>query len=226
MDRLTKKFHFKEEKKKAWEFRNREDELNKIKDDYVKLDVPIHIGFIKYYVINPLCIERLKNIGHLDVVKNILEKINTTIFSKSRSFLIKHGVKGKKKKFRKEPLKLKHISVGAYQLLTENEKWYFTLNTIYNRYNKSLYNVYVFNRMELLQEKIAPYFITHKKVVDTNLESEKTYVSDKLWGRDNYYNRLAYSRKSYNHYDKYGDIPRELKAYYTEKEFLNEIHYS
>ncbi len=221
MDRLTKKFHFKELKKKAYYYYNKDKELFKIKDEYVKLDVPIHVGFIKYFIINPEVIEKLRNTNRLETVKTLLNRLNNTIFSKNRNFLVKKRSKNRFK-YKKESPKLRHLFAREYMELPDDQKYYFTQTSYYNRYTKSLYNVYVFNRMEFLQEKIAPYFITHKKVVDTDLESERSFIEDKFWTRGNIYRPIIFYNEGYR--DRYGDNPKDLRAYYTEKEFIDEVY--
>lgn len=221
MDRLTKKFYFKEQKKKAFALYNREQELRKIKDEYVKLDNPIHVGFIKYFVIKADVHEKLKNTGKLETLKTILNRINVTILSKNRLFVEKYGVRKKKNKFKRKALQLKHISVRDYELLTEEEKNYFQLVTVYHKYSKSLHNIYVFSKMDLLQEKIAPYFITHKKVMDSNLESEKAYVWNKFWNWGSPFQKIVFGSVGGSY--RYGEKPEDIKAYYTEKEFLDDV---
>lgn len=199
------------EKKLRQTFNQRKQLFNAVRDlPLVALDEPYQNGWFRFFVLRPDVL-----IGpNAGFFINLLEKINTYQYSNEKSFTKRKRKFGKKITVPTEQF-LKPISISDWNCkklgLTENEKSYFILtkkwSNTFGRY--TIY--YRFNEPWRFVLRVKPYVVTHKKAVNSDLESELRVLENYITNYNLGYkiNRLV---KGYAHCPGYfqTENPREL----------------
>lgn len=143
----------------------------------VPLDKPIRIGFDRFFVIRPDLLRSPRKA----ILQSILPIVNNTSFCRDRKFMTKDW---KTRKMRPYEQELNVLDERRYEALTSQQKSYFQLE---KRKTKQWYGsiridmVYVFKFPWMFEFKIKPSFITHREIPDSELESLRKKIGDKLW---------------------------------------------
>lgn len=163
--------------KKYLELERKRDSLYDIKDalGYEKLEKPYQYGYNAFHVLRD-DISRRKD---ADVFQYLLDNFSVTTWSKNGVFysVYKKYVSDNRPHFRLiteadylklEPKYKKHF----YHVSDKDQKfWNGTVNKFYRCYLEP----------HFLVMKVVNSYITHKKVIDNEVERELSYVSDKIY---------------------------------------------
>lgn len=162
--------------------------LEDIRRDYptIELNPPIQTGWEKTFELRDDCTRR----SDADVYRRILGVINRKVFCRRKDFV---------DKWSKKPviLELDIIGEGQWEKLDwpEHYKKYFTFGDWVDRcctITKKIYykRGYKFNQPFYFVERIDPYLMTHRKVMDGEVEGRIGEINDKFY-RDNLWTELA-----------------------------------
>ena len=137
----------------------------------VPLDKPYQKGWVRFFVLRSDVLVG-PNSGFF---MNLLEKINTYHYSNEKSFTRRKRKFGKKISVPSEQF-LKMISISDWDCkkidLTEKEKFYFTLTKEWSNNLGRDIIYYRFDEPWRFVLRVRPNIITHKKPVDSDLQSE------------------------------------------------------
>lgn len=189
------------------------DQIHKIQP--IKLDKPIHNGFVKYFEFN-LDARKRADFAKLKAAFDFCGQ--TKVFCKTRDFLNKN----------KQELKPGVKSVRDPRFATfysfknlEDQELIIDKFKKYLRYSADIYSCgchvdkfykfaphYEFNYKELLVEKVDDWWLTHYYPVDGELESRVKKIRDKM--SEKHYWELLYGNYSKNDWSDYAF--EDLKA--------------
>lgn len=161
----------------------------------VPLDQPYQKGWKRFFVLR----EDVARSKYADFYESLLEKINTIVYSKDRTFKRKKRRLGKRIWVVREQ-KLRELSACEWQRnslkLDEKEKMHF--HPVERVHKNGVCIVYVFNDPWRFRLKVAPHMITHIKKLDQQLESESRALENTIVRQHlrSTINRLTYG-KSY-----------------------------
>lgn len=160
----------------------REDEIWDIirKQPLVPLEKPYQKGFVRNFVLR----EDVALRHDSEMMQQILDCINTNQYSYNKKFRHKVKVKGKRKKVLEVKRQyLKYVSFYDWTHkkpfidFTAKQKRYFDLTEVRD-WDGKLQQVYRFNEPSLFILKVYPYYITHCKPLDLELERERKLISN------------------------------------------------
>jgi hypothetical protein len=159
------------EKKLRQNYNHRKQLFNAVRDlPLVPLDEPYQKGWFRFFVLRSDVLVG-PNAGFF---MNLLEKINTYQYSNEKSYTKIKRKSGKEVSVPTEQF-LKPISITDWNCkigLTENEKIYFTLTKRWSNTFGRYIIYYRFDEPWRFVLRVRPNIITHKKAVDSDLESE------------------------------------------------------
>jgi len=151
---------------------NERAKIWKLIDDlgYIELEEPIHHGYDSFFVLRD-DISRRKD---APLLEDLLKNYTSVAWCRNKDFIVKR--RGKKEKI--EP-SLVHVSVAAYLLFSPKKQEFFTKHFI--RGWHSVREVYCLNlpRHYYVIKKKKSY-ITHRKVMDAQLQSDLDLVYDQI----------------------------------------------
>ncbi|MFN8673009.1 MAG: hypothetical protein U0457_13140 [Candidatus Sericytochromatia bacterium] len=176
---LKKNKRLSELRRKIW----REDE-----QEYIELDKPIKWGYKKYFILR----DDIKNRKDANFFEKILEKINDFVYCKEKTFLKKDYHTKKKKPILHE---LQALSHRDFVKLEEKEKELFKSKLI----KRELKFFFIYDWMFI--PKISPHYLTHIKVIKSDLHKEKTEIEEFINDRNLIYKIdkiLGYSVNKYS----------------------------
>lgn len=145
----------------------------------IKLDQPIHRGYKKFFVLRDDVARR----RDAHVFETILKEINTTIYSRTIDFKSK---KYHNRQRSEQPHELAHIPKHKWAILgwpSYYKKWFYYRAKQVARpyYGYGYYEGYWFGRTWMFDTKIEPYYITHTRQIDPDLESKIKKLKDQLY---------------------------------------------
>ncbi|WP_345954000.1 hypothetical protein [Mucilaginibacter sp. PAMB04168] len=144
---------------------------------WVPLDAPYQRGWKRFFVLR----DDIRKGPKADFYEALLEKVNTFEYHHDRFFKRKKRRKGKygyvvKKQNLRE---LDEYDWNSSKLaLTEEEKACFTRTESFHIRTRRLEIKYVITEPWRFVLKVAPHIITHRKMVDTELESELSKLNN------------------------------------------------
>jgi hypothetical protein len=205
-DRREKKFKDNKEARrmlqtynKSWKSR---EEAN-----LVPLDKPVRIGFDRFFVIRPDLLRSPKK----TILQSLLPIVNNTKFCRHRKFTEKDWRTGKIRPIEQE---LNVLDERRFAALTEQQKSYFQLE---KRKTKQWHGairidtVFVFKFPWMFEFKIKPSFITHREIPDSELESLRKKLGDKLWTQLFAYKAGIAERGTWWYEDRFKTRDRAIK---------------
>lgn len=149
----------------------------------IELKEPYQKGWVRFFVVRK---DVLRSDDALFFV-NLLEKINTFQFSNQKTFTNRKKKFGKKTDYLREQF-VNNVTVSEWNndkfKFTEREKSFFTLVEKWSERCRCFKTYYKFNEPWRFVFKIEPNIITHKKAVDTVLESELRLIENYIENRD------------------------------------------
>ncbi|WP_166922131.1 hypothetical protein [Flavobacterium poyangense] len=149
----------------------------------VELKEPYQKGWVRYFVVRVDVLRSAEGVFY----EKILEKINTFQFSNQKEFTNRKKRFGKKSIHPRERF-VANISVSDWNTnkfeLTDKEKSCFTLIEKWSDLYKRFVRYYKFNEPWRFVFKIEPNIITHKKAIDTALESELRLIENYIQNRN------------------------------------------
>lgn len=170
---------FKDNKEARRLLKNYNDLWNQSNKDValIPLDKPIRVGFERTFVIRPDILRSPKK----TIISSILPIVDNKVFCKTRKFVAKDWKTGKMKPIEQE---LTVLDERRYMTLTEQQKTYFQ-----KEYRKTrrwhggmeISVVYAFRFPWMFEYQIKPSYITHRGIPNSDAESERTKIGDKLW---------------------------------------------
>ena len=162
--------------KRLLALRRREDELDEaIKNlGYVELKKPIHHGFNAYLTLREDVAKRE------DRVAGLYQYFIDNFASEPWSRLPVFYTKSKRGKINDNRPKLRRLTQKEYDGFLPWVQEYLHKRTEYNWGNEYVYYVPYVPEYYLVM-KIKNSYITHRKVVDGELESERAFVKDQRW---------------------------------------------
>lgn len=143
----------------------------------VPLDKPYRNGFVRHFVIRPDLLRSPKK----TILQSLLPILDNTAFCKTRKFIDKDWKTGKMKPMTQE---LNVLDERKFNTLTDQQKSYFQLT---KRKVKQWYGgfrediVYIFKFPWMFEYKIKPSFVTHRAIPNSENESLRKKLGDKLW---------------------------------------------
>lgn len=193
----------------------------------IELQEPYQKGWVRFFVVR-------KDILHSEdalFFVNLLDKINTFQFSNQKTFTNRKKRFGKKTDNLREQF-VSNVTISDWNKsifeFTDKEKSFFTLVEKWSDRCQCFKTYYKFNEPWRFVFKIEPNIITHKKAVDTVLESElrliENYIENQCLGykiyktgnRDSdYYKRLH--KLKYSNQIKSKNLNALYEAYLEEK---------
>lgn len=187
-DYYKKLFHLEKRKRKLWKL---ERELPP-----VPLEQPYQKGWVRYFVLR----DDVKRSPQAEFFTQFLTKINTEVYSNNKKFYFKRKGKTTKVKYTYDQ-KLKSFYESDWKRstnpLTDKEKEYFRPSLVWNQENNETYLKYAFTEPWRYVLRVRPYYVTHRKGLDPNLESETREIEnylDRKHLRSIIYNRV-YGKK-------------------------------
>ncbi|WCT13519.1 hypothetical protein [Mucilaginibacter jinjuensis] len=144
----------------------------------VPLEHPYQRGWKRFFVLR----DDIKRGPQADFYEALLTKINTVEYHHDKSFKRKKRRKGRNVYVIKQQL-LREFGEYSWQVnrmqLTEDEKACFTRVEFINPYRR-LDVKYVITEPWRYLLKVAPYMVTHIKLMDVDIERELSYINDHI----------------------------------------------
>lgn len=199
------------EKKLRQNFKRRKQLFRAINNlPLVPLEQPYQKGWVRFFVLRTDVLMS----PNADFFKSLLEKINSYQYSNEKSFSKRKRKLGKNITVLSEQF-LRPIYTSEWNCkklgLTEKEKSYFTLTEKWS--NNFARNIiyYRFDEPWRFVLRVKPYFITHKKMIDSDLESECQVLENYITNRNlnHKMNRLIIGYARYKGYYDYKN-PKEV----------------
>ncbi|MCO6162789.1 hypothetical protein [Flavobacterium sp. NRK F7] len=195
----------------------RERELFNAKKDLplVPLEIPYQQGWVRFFVLR----EDVLRSPQAKFFENLLMKINTYNYSNAKSFSRRVKKKGKRVLV-KEHQELYRVYPHQWNCpkfgLTDKEKGYFTYvekkSTTFGRVR--VHSYYVFTESWRYVLRVKPYYVTHRKAIDAEIESELGWIENKIM---NFHLRgkIDKLKRGYNRYRYYDEDekPRYCNPY-------------
>jgi hypothetical protein len=162
--------------KRLLALREKEDELDKaIKNlGYVELEKPIHHGFNAYLTLREDVAKREDKVAGL--YQYFIDNFAPETWSRLPSFYTRN----KKGKVNDNRPKLRRLTQKEYDGFMPWVQEHLHKRTEYNWGNEYVYYVPYVPEYYLVM-KIKNSYITHRKVVDGELESQRAFVKDQRW---------------------------------------------
>lgn len=191
--------------------------LYKVKNNQplIPLDKPVRHGWERYFVIRP----DLVHSKYYKVLTAILGMINNTVHSRNKEFTYTHF------KTRKQmPIEqyVHHLpdKKGA-ELEPQFQRWFVRTKFIYP-YSKEVYYNWVFTHPQFFVFRTRPFYLTHKQLVDSEVESELAFLNKWIYDGRRYRLLDSFCRNRWRDWDCIQPV-KELKMKITTKEQLDEI---
>lgn len=193
----------------------------------IELKEPYQKGWVRFFVVRKDVLSSDDALFFVD----LLDKINTFQFSNQKTFTNRKKKFGKKTDYLREQF-ISNVTVSEWNndkfQFTDKEKSFFTLVEKWSERCRCFKTYYKFNEPWRFVFKIEPNIITHKKAVDTVLESELRLIENYIENRDLRYkiynsgNRDSYYYNSlhklkYNNQIKNKNLDAIYEAYLEEK---------
>lgn len=140
---------------------------------YYELEKPVHNGYLAFFKLRDDVAKRENG----DRLAELLEKYSTIEWSRNKSFTEKTG-----KTIRVIEPKLKQIREYDFNDIPSKDKEYFTSIWVKSYWNNTYTKHYVldFPKYFMVIKKKKDY-ITHRKIISGELESEEQFLRDKIW---------------------------------------------
>jgi hypothetical protein len=135
----------------------------------VELEKPVRAGWKKYYVLR----DDVSRRDDVAFYAHLLSLVNKPSYSRDKDFMYKPWGAKKRIQHIHQPSPLSH---KEYNALTEKQKAFFT--EIYNV--KLKLKLFHFRDTWMFAEKVSPRFITHRFVLDPELESQLNEIDNKI----------------------------------------------
>lgn len=145
----------------------------------VPLEKPIRAGWQRYFVLRP----DLVNSKNAKTLLTILGMINNTVYSRNKEFTYRRWKDKKDIPITQHLLTLPDKK--GQELEPKYQRWFVRTKFIYP-YSKQVYYNWVFTHPQFFVFRIRPNYLTHKQLVDSDLESEVAYVGKKLYNDRRY----------------------------------------
>lgn len=196
--RKTRREFLKTQEKLVINLQDRYNELRKIHNNfgYAPLDPPIRSGWERSFVFRP----HVKTYKEYKVLQSILPHIQNVVVCDNKEF-----VTSKRRRRKAKPVEqsLRALSDKDYFSLEPSQQKYFSPSWRRHRYWHTVYRVWEFNRPQWLDFSIKPHYITKVKLFDADIVKEMEEINDRLWGKENLYQRYAKDKPSkYREYGK------------------------
>ena len=163
---------------------------------YAPLNPPIRAGWERSFTFRPF----VKTYKEYKILETILPLIQNTITCDNKEFVLPKRRHRKAKPLIQNPLSL--MDKDYYKLELSQQK-YFSPVWHKNRYWSGTYRTWEFNRPQWLDFSIKPHYITKVKLFDADIVKEMEEINDRLWGKENLYQRYAKDKPSkYREYGK------------------------
>jgi hypothetical protein len=178
--------------KRLLALREREDELDKaIKNlGYVELEKPVHHGYNAYLTLREDVAKREDRVAGL--YQYFIDNFASVPWSRLPEFYTKN----KRGKIHDNRPKLRRLTQKEYDGYLPWIQEHFHKRTKYNWGNEYIYYVPYIPDYYLVM-KIKNSYITHRKVIDGDLESERIFIKHKIWGLEDKikpWNQNGYSK--------------------------------
>lgn len=202
LERLSKRKHIEANDKKLialqrrmWKLYEQQREL-----PLIELEKPIQRGFKKFFVLRD-DIARRRDAKDFE---RILSVINRTIYSRKEDFKVKKYHNNQTEDI---PHVIGHVPEYKWDDLGWPEhfkKWFSLTTRHHNGKYGSMYSIkaYYFTHDYMFVTKTAPYFITHVRQVDSNLERELKEIKQ-YFKKTNGWSRLQHLHGTSEPKDKY-----------------------
>lgn len=156
---------------------------------YVKLDPPIRKGWERTYALR----HDLKSHRDYKTLLTVLSRIQSPLVADNKDFILP-----KRRHRRAKPLEQTPncLSDKDYYALEANEQRYFAPVWKKYRYWNTLYRVWEFTKPQFLVFSVKPYYIKEVRLFDQDIEIEIKEINDRLWGKENLYQRYAKDKPS------------------------------
>ncbi len=179
----------------------------------VKLDKPVVFGWVRNFKLRSDIAKTNKS----NILNKILEKINNSVVCLRRDFYAKTFDSNGKYVYIKQVLN--YLTQKEFELLSEREQSYFYLTKIVRKWGGPI-KIFKFKYPWMFEFKIKRNYITHKKILDGELESEIDRINKVLWDRDRF--AFKYLECSKYYIEKYSrsKYKREIKKILKEEELI------
>lgn len=169
---------------------------------FILLEKPYQQGWLRYFVLR----DDVLRSPNADFFQNLLDKINTYQYSSIKSFSKKTRKNGKKVWL---PTTQDLYLVPMHQFhcpnlgLTNDEKTYFSVVEQWSDSFDRMRQFYKFDDSWRFVLRIKPHIITHKKVLDTDLERKIKWIENQITNKHlrPKINKLTTGRSRYKGYD-------------------------
>lgn len=174
----------------------------------IPLDKPVHHGWERYFVLR----SDLTHSKNAKVLTIILGMINNFVHSRTKDFTYKHW---KTKKSFPVIQNLNRLTDKQGQELEPSLQKWFVRTKFFHEYSKQPFYNWVFTHPQFFVFRIRPYFLTHKQLVDSEVESEIAFLNDWIYNERRY--RLlegfrAYWKDDYNNAKSVKDRKLDIAA--------------
>lgn len=191
----------------------REQKLFKDKRDLplVPLEIPYQQGWVRFFVLR----EDVLLSPQAEFFENLLLKINTYNYSNTKSFSRKVRKKGKKTivEQQQELYQVSSLQWNSKEFdFTEKEKTYFTYVEEWSKVFDRMLCYYKFNESWRYVLRVRPYFVTHRKTIDVEIESELSWIDNQLtnFNLRNRMNKLKTGQVKYKGYYQQYEITKYI----------------
>ncbi len=186
-----------EQEKLVIKLQKRYNKLRQISNNmgYADLNPPIRSGWVRSFVIRPF----VKDRKEYKTIVALLPLIQNEVVCDNKEFVLP---KRRHKKARPIEQNLRSLTDKQYEALEPDQQRFFTPVWKRHRYWKTLYRSWEFNKSQWLDFSIKPHYIRRVKLFDADIEKEMNEINDRLWGKENLYQRYAKDKPS--KYKEYG----------------------
>lgn len=167
---------------------------------FVELQPPIRSGWERLFVLR----SDLKHHKDYKTLQSILTKIQNTVVSQNKNFVIKT----KRKKSKPIEQNLNHLTDKEYEKLEDKEKDYFCPRWTYSKIWKMSFRTWHITKPQFFEYKIQPHYITKVKLMDPDIEKEINFINSRLFGIEDLYGK--YARHKPSNYKAYGKENKKL----------------
>lgn len=177
----------------------------------VPLEIPYQQGWVRFFVLR----EDVLRSPQAEFFQHLLTKINTYKYSNAKSFSKKVRKKGKRivveehqELCRVYPQQWNCEKLG----LTDKEKTYFTYVEKWCQNFDRMLRYYEFNESWRYVLRVKPHFVTHRKAIDAEIESELDCIENRItnYHLRNKINKLKSGRGKYKGYYDEDEKPKYI----------------
>jgi hypothetical protein len=211
--RLEKRLQKEQYEKELIRLQLKQNELyKKLRDlPWIDLETPIQRGYMRTFELR----EDIGRSSDAEFYTNLLEKINTKMYSNDIKFLKRGRKKNRKKMFNEREQNLRRITQleweGKKLILSEKERQCFESKLVFNQWRRVYEKEFIFRESWRYVLKIAPNIITKTRLHDPQLSSELGQLERHI-ETNNLLGKICKARgKSYHKYSDYDKKPHKFE---------------